>query len=203
VRFGTKKNLFHRKKKMSTSVRVERVTLFLEMADLSSDFADRAMRAYLVQCKPSDGSVVENVVGIDKIHRVQHTANARVLADITIRLWVYSVRTQKGDIITGNVIGTFNQGVTISAGNNVFAIVKFVATDDAEKFLFRDGVWYARRTTTEKTAPPPSSSPPSFVIRPSLTGYDRIATIGSQYTFLVTQVIVDGLRQKCFAVPVV
>jgi hypothetical protein len=183
---------------MSTSVRVERVTVFLEMADLSSDFQDRAMQAYLVQCKPSDGSVVENVVGIDKIHRVQHTANARVLADITIRLWVYSVRTREGDILTGTVIGTFNQGVTISAGNNIFAIVRFVTTDDTEKFLFRDGVWYARRSTKQDPALP---SAPSN--RPSLADCDRIATIGSQYTFLVTQVIVDGLRQKCFAVPVV
>ena len=187
---------------MTSNVLVERVCVFLEMKDLSSDFTDRAVKAYLAQCKPRDGSVVENVVGVDEIHSVKHTANSRVIADITIRLWVYSIRIRVGDILSGTVIGTFNQGVTISAGNDVYAIVKFQTTDDdAEKYLFRDGVWYTRRPATTKNTNP--EYPFRDLHRPSLTGYDRIATIASTYTFLVTQVIVDGQTQKCFALPVV
>jgi len=183
---------------MTTSARTERATVFLEMADLSSDFIDRAVQAYLRQCKPGDRSVVESVVGVETVHGVRHTANSRVLADVSFQLLVQNFCVREGDELTGTVIGTFNEGVTLRAGDNVFAIVKFPADGAGKKrYVFRNGAWYAGQPLGD-----PESAAREDGGGDGLAGYERIAVVGTDYACRVTCVIVDNHVQKCFAEPV-
>lgn len=213
----TRSHLLLKNKGMSTSVRNVRTTVFLEMSDLTADISDRAGRAFLQQRQRTNGDVVKDVFGEVEFHSVRHTANSRILADISIGVLVQNAAVEAGSQLTGTVVGTYDGGVTIRAGKNIYAIVQF---PNNGSYMFRDGVWFVRHQlySIPGSKGPVQPSPPPHSPRGTGTGtgterkgsgggqrgnsftWERVAAVGTDYTCRIIDVITtpDGVR-KCFA----